>query len=145
MGLERFQLHSQQAFQEWLAADFEVREELVPVIGDDLDPDIDSLDVIETFLLARYPTPDDALTLAERGVLDAVARHVGLVMILELDGATWTIELEDADRAYYRLPVIGFPDGFEDCPLTMATAAIDRRSGEYLRDLIEGYEELYPG
>jgi hypothetical protein len=143
MGLERMRLHSAQEFQAWLANDVEVRDELAGVIGQELGIDEKSLDELEAFLLRRYRDPGEALTLNNRAVLDAAARHIGLVMLLNVEGTSWAIDLKDEKNVYYRLPVIQLPDGADECPVTMATAALDRRTGEYLRTVVENYEEDY--
>ena len=143
IGLEVMRLHSCQEFQVWLANDLEVRDELEAMIGVELGIDEMSLDTLEAFLLRRYRNPDEALRLDGRGVLDAASRHIGLVMVLNIDGASWAIDLEDGDNVYYRLPIIRFPDQAEECPLAMATAALDRRTGDYLRTVVENYEENY--
>ncbi|HEY0334519.1 MAG TPA: hypothetical protein VGC74_12545 [Stenotrophomonas sp.] len=134
-----FRLHSREDFQIWLASDVEVRDELYALMRRDPGRDLASLDAVETFLLERFDHPDRALALDQRGVLDAVARHIGLVMVLGLDEATWDIDLDDPDNAYYRLPIVRI-DGAEECPLSMATAALDRRSRGYLRGIAESYE-----
>jgi hypothetical protein len=136
-------LHTYEEFQTWLAKEAEVRQELEALIGIELGLDERSLDTLEAFLLRRYPTPDDALRLDQRGVLDAAARHIGLVLLLNVDGTRWDIDLDNDDAMYYRLPVIRFADGSTDCPLTLATASLDRRSGAYLRTYVENNEELY--
>lgn len=138
-----FQLHSNEEFQLWLARNEDRREELEELLGVELGVDEESLDAVESFLLARYRGPGEALRLDERGVIDAAARHIGLVFLLNVDGAKWAINLENEDRAFYRLPVIRFPDGDEACPLALATAALDRRTGEYLRTVVENYEAQY--
>ena len=143
MGLDVMRLHSRDEFQTWLANDLEVRDELAALIGAELGVDTASLDTLEAFLLGRYPGPDAALRLGRRGVLDAAARHIGLVMLLNVDGAEWAIDLDDEDDAYYRLPIILLDDGAEECPLALATAALDRRTGDYLRTVVESYEEEY--
>ncbi|MFY0530917.1 hypothetical protein [Nannocystis pusilla] len=79
------------------------------------------------------------MQLGEREILDAAARHVGLVMLLNLDGTAWAIELDDEDNAYYRLPIIRLADGAEECPLTMITAALSRRKRGYLRGIVDSY------
>jgi hypothetical protein len=144
MGLEIMRLHSREEFQTWLAKDEEVRDELERMVGAEFGIDESSLDSLEAFLLARYRHPDEALQLNERGVLDAAARHIGLVMVLAVEGASWTIDLENENNVYYRLPIIKLPDDAEECPLSLATAALDRRTGDYLRTVVEGYEEDYP-
>jgi hypothetical protein len=143
MGLESMRMHSQQEFQAWLAREVEVREELERMVGHELALDETSLDPLEAFLLRRYAGPDDALRLSGRAVLDAVARHIGLVMILNVDETSWAIDLQNEDSVYYRLPIIRLSDGAEECPLTMATAALERRTGDYLRTVVEGYMEDY--
>jgi hypothetical protein len=74
-----FKFHSREDFQIWLASDVEVRDELYAMMPRDPGRDMASLDEVEAFLLARFPTPDAALALEHRAVLDAVARHIGLV------------------------------------------------------------------
>ncbi len=135
-----FQFHSREDFQIWLASDVEVRDELYALMPSDPGRDMASLDEVEAFLLARFPDPDAALALEHRAVLDAVARHIGLVMVLALGEASWDIDLDDPDNVYYRLPIVRMEDGSEECPLTMATAALDRRHPGYLRGVAESYE-----
>src|SRR6266404_3858359 len=142
-SIEVMRLHSREEVQTWLAKDLEVREELYEMIGEELDTDAASLDKLEVFLLSRYRHPDEALSLSERAVLDGAARHIGLVMLLNVDGAEWAIDLENEANVYYRLPIIRFSDGAEACPLTLATASLDRRTGTYLRTVVENYEEDY--
>ncbi len=144
-GFERMRLHSRDEFQIWLANDVEVRDELNAMIGEELGLDVASLDRLEAFLLARYRNPDAILRLNERGVLDAAARHVGLIMLFNVDGAEWSIDLDDEDNACYQLPIIRFSDGAEECPLSMVTAALDRRTGHYLSGVVEAYQEDYNG
>ena len=143
MGLTAMRIHSYEEFQTWLAKEVEVRDELESLIGVELGLDEQSLDTLEAFLLRRYSTPDDALRLDQRGVLDAVARHIGLVMLLNINGTKWDINLDNDNAVYYRLPVIRFADGSTDCPPTLATASLDRRTGDYIRTVVENNEELY--
>jgi hypothetical protein len=145
MELDLLRLGSREEFQAWLFDDLELRDELYALIGRELDPDEGSLEGLEAFLLDRYAGPDDALRPDQRGVLDAAARHIGLVMILTVDGALWDIDLHTEDSPYYRLPVIVLDDGAQECPLSMATACLDRRTGDYLHTLVTNYERAYNG
>jgi hypothetical protein len=142
--LAPFMMHSREEFQTWLAMDLEVRDELYALIGTELVPDVESLDALEAFLLGRFPDPAAAVTLEYRGITDAAARHVGLVFVLNVDDAVWDIELNDQARLFYRLPVIRLANGAEECPLTMVTASLDRRAGDYLRAVVENYQDDYP-
>jgi hypothetical protein len=143
VSLAPFMMHSREEFQTWLAMDLEIRDELYALMGREPPPDIDSLDALEAFLLGRFPDPAAAVTLEHRGITAAAARHVGLVFVLNVDDAVWDIELDNEASLFYRLPVIRFADGAEECPLTMATASLDRRTGRYLRTIVENYRDDY--
>lgn len=143
MAFERMELHSWEEFQIWLASDVEARDELAVTMKAKLGLGIESLDAVEKFVLGRYKTIAQALKSDQRDVLDGVARHIGLVFLLNVDGAAWGIDLEDADNVYYQLPIIRIAGGPEECPLSMATACIDRRTGSYLRDLVQTYADDY--
>jgi hypothetical protein len=143
VNLAHFRLHSREEFQTWLALDLDVRDELYAFIGRELDVDVASLDELETFLLDRYPAPEAITALDQRGIADAAARHVGRVLILNVDDAVWEIDLDNADNVYYRLPITTFLGGEQECPLTMVLACLDRRTGNYLRTLVENYQEDY--
>jgi hypothetical protein len=142
-GLDAMRLHSRLEFETWLANDLEVRDELAELMGGDPGIGFASLDTLEAFLLRRYQAPEDALRLDQRGVLDAAARHAGLVMILGIDGAAWDINLTDEDDVYYRLPVVQIADGPAECPLSLVTAALDRRTGDYLRTVEQNLADEY--
>jgi hypothetical protein len=142
-SLAPFLMHSREEFQTWLARDLEVRDELYALMGREPSPGIDSLDELEAFLLGRFPGPAAAVALEHRGITDAAARHVGLVFVLNVDDAVWDIELDNEAALFYRLPVIRFADDAQECPLTMTTAALDRRTGDYLRTIIESYRDDY--
>jgi hypothetical protein len=142
-SFKAMQLHSQVEFQTWLAREVEVREELAALIGRELELTPESLDVVEAYLLEHYAAPKDLLALPARSVLDAAARQIGLVYVLNVDGAEWAINLDDPDDMYYRLPIIRLADGAAVCPLTLATACLERRTGEFLRGRVEAAQELY--
>jgi hypothetical protein len=135
-SLDSMRLSTRDEFERWLTQEVEVRDELAALMGQDPGLDVDSLGPLERFLLDRWATPADALKLDQRPVLDAAARQVGLVMILAADDAAWDIDLDDPDDVYYRLPVVRLSDGSAECPLSLVSAALDRRTGHYLRDVV---------
>lgn len=143
MSLDAMRLHSRDEFQSWLAQDLDVREEFYAELGTELDVDEASLDQLEAWLLEHYSKPDAILALKERGIADAAARHVGRVMVLNIDDAVWEIDLDHEDDVNYRLPVVRMADGLSQCPLTLVTASLDRRTGSYLRDAVEVLEDAY--
>lgn len=137
---QAFEFTTREDFQVWLASDVEARDDLYAMMPGDPGRDMASLDALEAFLLARYDDPEQALKAAEQEVLDGAARHIGLVMVLALGEASWSIDLEDADHVYYRLPVVRLESGVRECPLSLATAALDRRQPGWLRGVVQGYE-----
>lgn len=143
MNLAPFRLHSREEFQTWLAVDLDVRDEFYAFMGRELDVDLESLTVLEAFLLDRYPTPDAISTLDQRAIADAAARHVGRVLVLNVDDAVWEIDLDHPDNVYYRLPIVALLGGEQECPLTMVFACLDRRTRTYLRELVQNYQEDY--
>ncbi|MCW3819196.1 hypothetical protein ONA91_32620 [Micromonospora sp. DR5-3] len=145
MSLAAMRMHSREEFQTWLAQDLDVREELYGVLDTELDVDVPSLEQLEAFLLRRYPGPDAILALDQRGIADAAARHVGRVLVLNVDDAVWDIDLDNEKNVCYRLPVVRMSDGLEACPLTMVTASLDRRTGHFLRDTAEALQDAYNG
>jgi hypothetical protein len=64
-------------------------------------------------------------------------------MVLGIDGAVWDIDLTDEDDVYYRLPVVRIPGGPTEAPLSLATAALDRRTGDYLRTVVQHLADTY--
>lgn len=142
-GLDAMRMHSWREFQTWLANDLEVRDELAGLMGTEPGIGVDSLDELEAFLLRRYDFPEAVLRHDQRGVLDAAARHVGLVMVLGIDDATWDIDLDDADDVFHGLPVVRIGDGPAECPLSLVTAALDRRTGDYVRGVVENLADTY--
>jgi hypothetical protein len=136
MSLDRMRLPDRDAFERWLARDVEVRDELIDLMGGDPGLGVDSLDPLERFLLDRFDSPEDALRLDQRPVLDAAARQVGLVLILAADGAGWDIDLTDPDDVYHRLPVVTRPGGAVVCPLALVSTSLDRRTGHFLSTIV---------
>jgi len=143
VSISVMRLHSRADFQAWIDRDSDVRNELDKFIATRLGTATASLDVLEQFLLTRYRNVDDALAINERPVIDAAARHVGLVMLLNVNGAEWAIELGDEDSVHHGLPIIFLSDGEEACPLLMVAAGLDRRTGHSLRETVEVFEQEY--
>ena len=143
MSLAAMQMHSRDEFQTWLALDLEVRDELYAMMGTELSVDVASLDELEAWLLSRYDGLEAILTLDQRGIADAAARHVGLVLVLNIDDAVWDIDLDNEKSVYYRLPVVRMRSGLEACPVTMVTTSLHRRTGTFLRSVAEALMEEY--
>jgi len=103
-----------------------------------LDYSVESLTLLEAWILNRYPTFEDTEKKEEAQVLDWLARYVGETFRKQI-GGHWDIDLENKKNVYYGLPVI---TGFEEkptpvCPLTLVTASTDRRTGDFISGVLE--------
>lgn len=100
-------------------------------IQDKLDFSLQSLDIVEKHLLDNYETIEQIKN-EPSSILDGYAVYVGETFrnVLKNNKVNqWELMLEE-DNVYYLLPVITI-DGFIDCPLSLCTACIDRRWGNY--------------
>lgn len=104
----------------------------------ELDYSPDSLLVVEGFALSKYPNIEAAKEPSEAATLDALARYVGQVFRRSL-GGKWTIDYTDKNNAFYGLPQLCGMVGQKAqlCPLTLVTAALDRRAGKFIRRIFD--------
>jgi hypothetical protein len=115
-------------FLNWLPSD----------ISEKLDFSSSSLDIIEVWLLEKYSSIEIMLEFGQAEIVDAAARYVGETYRKAIDGV-WDIILDEPDNAYYRLPILRDKNKnqVQDCPLSLTTASVDRRTGKYLRMVLE--------
>ena len=100
-----------------------------------LDYSPSSLDVVEKWILKTYPDTDDMLVPSESERVNGVACYVGETFRKTL-GGKWDIRLDDPKFAYYSMPILtGAYDA--ECPLCLVTASADRRTGDFLRTVLE--------
>ena len=100
-------------------------------IQDKLDFSLESLDVVEKHLLDNYKTIEQIMN-EPSAILDGYAVYVGETFrnVLQ-DGKLnqWELMLEE-DNVFYLRPVIN-TSKILTCPLSLVTACIDRRWGNY--------------
>lgn len=116
--------------------------ELIPQhVRCQLDYSIESLDILENWLLEKYPDYKSARMDSEYPIMNAAGSYVAEVFLKHL-GGKWTIELDDQENAFLGVP--GIRDfqttdtvTMPEYPKTMVTASIDRRTGHFIRDRIE--------
>jgi hypothetical protein len=123
-------------FEYWLADMDDALERffetLPPEVRGALDYSPASLDVLESWLLAKYSTLEAARQPTESRSLDGVARYVGETFRKNL-GGRWEIRLDDPKYVYHGIPQL---TGYTEkptpiAPLTLATAAAKRRTGHF--------------
>ncbi|MEZ4669050.1 MAG: hypothetical protein R3E39_14180 [Anaerolineae bacterium] len=116
--------------------------ELIPqAVGGQLDYSIESLDILENWLLEKYPDYKSARMDSEYAVMDAAGSYVAEVFLKHL-GGKWTIELDDQENAFLGVPGIRDyqttdPIHMTLLPTMMVTTSIDRRTGHFIQDRIE--------
>lgn len=97
----------------------------------------DSLAPLEAWLLSRYPDTKSMLEKTESLVVDGVARYVGEVVRRSV-GGRWEMRLDDPTYVFYGVPQLaGFwAQATPICPLALATAAADRRTGRFISGVV---------
>ncbi|QDT29283.1 hypothetical protein Enr10x_46340 [Gimesia panareensis] len=94
----------------------------------------ESLDALEEWILSHYQDTDDLLKKSESQILNLLACYIG-ESIIRIRGGQRELD-QKPDSVYYRRPVIVLPPyGDTVCPITLATTAADRRTGDFLRSL----------
>lgn len=128
-------------FEYWLASMDDFLEDFVSEFPEDqkclLDFSPESLDVVEKWILSYYEDTKAALVKPESQRVNNAACYVGEVF-RKTHGGKWTIRLDDPKFAFYALPVLSAGKKTE-CPLSLVTASADRRTGTYLRMVLENY------
>ncbi len=100
-----------------------------------LDFSPESLDLVEAWILKTYTDMDAMLRPTESHRVNRVACYVGETFRKTL-GGKWDIRLDDPSFAFHAMPLVtGAND--PECPLTLVTAAADRRTGNYLRTVLQ--------
>jgi hypothetical protein len=135
-------------FEYWLADMDDALDRFIATLPASLRGRLDyspaSLDALEAWILERYPTTQAMLAPSEAQVVDGLARYVGETIRKNI-GGKWDIRLDDPKYAFYGLPQLtGFgPRSTPEAPITLATAAADRREGNYIRSVFDGMREQY--
>lgn len=92
-----------------------------------------SLNILENWLLSRYPNVISTRPSSEAVVVDGAARYVGETYRKTL-GGKWNIKLDDPKYAYHGLPILqgDHKKSTPLCPHTLVTTSVDRRTGTFL-------------
>jgi len=114
-------------------------------VRDKLDFSIESLDALEAWLLDRYPSFDAAMAESESLIFDGAARYIGETF-RKMFGGHW--EEDPKKYVYHGIPYItGFSIRglMSPCPITMATASVDRRRGDFISSIFRSYKADFEG
>lgn len=77
----------------------------------------------------------------ERQWVNALAGYIGETF-RKKNGSQWTIRKDAPKFAFYGLPILvgGFKQATPLCPVALATATADRRTGSYLRTIFDNLQ-----
>jgi hypothetical protein len=148
-GEYRLNMAMRDEFDYWIFYLCDVLEDFLDFlpfeVSENLDFSIESLDVIENWILERYSTLDAILSFDQSSILNALRIYIGETF-RKIVGGHWDIELEDSDAVFFQEPVITDFDTYKlktrVSPCSLVTASVDRRTGHYLRIVIENHLEL---
>jgi hypothetical protein len=133
-------------FQYWLADMDHALERFMSALPkslrDRLDYSPQSLNWLEAWYLTQFPTFEATRDRAASSVLDACARYVGETIRRRV-GGTWFVSFADHRNAFHGLPQLGNAPAYraQCCPLTLVTAAADRRTGNYWSSVVAKMDE----
>lgn len=126
-------------FEHWLASMDDCLEQFIaqfpPRDQHRLDYSPSSLDIVEAWILRVYADTDAMLARSEAQAVNRAACYVGETFRKVL-GGKWDIRFDDPNFVYHAMPIITRANDPE-CPLTLVAAAADRRTGNYLRMVLE--------
>lgn len=99
-----------------------------------------SLTILESWIMETYSSTEAMLEQKEVQRVDGAARYLGETYRKVL-GGYWDIRLEDPEYVFYGLPILtGFAEHMDsECPFSLITASADRRTGYYLRTVLQYY------
>lgn len=133
-----------QDFQYWLADMDDAIERFLNSVPPDVASQLDfspaSLDLLEAWILKRYPSTQAMLPSSEGRLVDGLARYIGEVFRKAI-GGRWELRLDDPQYVFHGKPQLA---GFWEkatplCPLLLATATADRRTGHFLEAVLASY------
>lgn len=103
-----------------------------------LDFSLESLERVEAWLLEHYADTKVMLAESESEKVDGVARYIGETFRKNI-GGHWDIRLDDPKFAFFGLPIlVDFTKKATPiCPHALATTVADRRTGKFLRTILE--------
>lgn len=119
-------------YEAWLA-DMDDQLDVLRAQVPTLDGSPGSIAALEAWLLERFPTFESTSEPTAAADLDLAARYIG-ELLRTRGGMRWTLQ-DNAERAWFGLPVVTDARGTL-CPLTLATATTDRRTGQYLSGVL---------
>ena|SRR5579862_4622119 len=136
----------QESFMAWMSKMEMAIGKLLALVGRDvaarLDFQVDSLDVLEAWMLGTFSDYRELLSDENVAAYDGAARYFGEVLRRTVEGE-WILCLEDERSSNYGYPAIdNYPGrGARIVPHFCVTATIDRRRGNYLSSIVRSTQQ----
>lgn len=114
---------------------------LPPDVSRGLNYSVESLEILEGWLLSKYESVADMKPISEAEQIDGASRYVGETFRRVLSGK-WTIDFTDPNNAFYGVPqLVGFKGQKSQlCPQKLVTASVDRRTGKFIMTLLNNHK-----
>jgi hypothetical protein len=116
-----------------------LEEKIPPEISVRLDYTVDSLDILERFLLN---TTSLIKIQKDKELWDNCASYIGVVYEKNVPTSKWYIELEDEKDVFYNMPCLKTKNNLMFVPHSEITAALDRNKGTFLSSLTKKHIEI---
>jgi len=133
----------QEQFEWWITSVDEkisnLKKKLPFEVIESLDKTIDSLDVIENFLIHNCNSTDKKIDFE---LLDQAASYIAAVYKLNLKKSRWFIELDDESSVFYNKPGLQTNSKIYFYPHSYVTAAIERGKGNFISQVIKNHQKI---
>lgn len=140
--MSRQALSSRDDFEYWLfSIDDEIDfllEEVPREMKDKLDFSVNSLEILESWILKQYQNTEEMLSETQTKIVNSIACYIGETFRKNI-GGKWDINLENPKFVFFALPILtNFPrESSPFCPLSLATTTADRRTGKFLITILQ--------
>ncbi len=110
------------------------KSQLPKQVSEKMDYSSDSLDVVESWILGQYSTPELLFAEKQNTPINGIICYVGETFRINLSGI-WQLHSEELDHPFNGLPIV---EGFSNtplsiCPSNLIAETIQRRVGWYMR------------
>lgn len=141
------QMSSKEKFQLWLMDMDDAIKRFVEAVPANLQRSLngsdESLSALEQWVLTIYANPAQATLVSESTAVDGAARYFGEIVRVRTN-SKWAIELENAQSAFYGIPVLkGGTLKTTLCPLTTITASTERRTGTFFATILDNVRKPF--
>ena len=135
-------LSNRDDFEYWLSnidEEIDFLLEIVPKeINSELDFSVNSLEVLESWILKKYKSTEQMLMKTQTKRVNSIACYIGETFRKNI-GGKWDIKLEDKKFVFFGIPILTnfLQESSPFCPLALATTTADRTTGSFLKNILQ--------